>query len=158
MFTSSVSGSGSRFVSQTTFSDAVRIQDSTISLSRKQSACLFEEVAMKAMNVADEPRFAAFAAIDWGDSKHVWSLQPADTGWRECGKIEHTPEAVSEWVAMLGKRFSGQPVAVALEQSRGALVFMLGSYEQLHIYPVHPGTSSQFRAALYPSGAKRRSG
>jgi transposase len=106
------------------------------------------------MNVADEPRFAAFVAIDWGDSKHVWSLQPADTGRRECGKIEPTPEAVSEWVAMLSKRFSGQPVAVALEQSRGALVFMLGSYEQLHIYPVHPRISSQFRAALYPSGAK----
>jgi len=32
------------------------------------------------MNVdsTDEPRFAAYVAIDWGDSKHVWSLQPAD--------------------------------------------------------------------------------
>jgi transposase len=113
---------------------------------------------MKAINVANEPRFAAFAAIDWGDSKHAWSLQPADTGRRESGEIEHNPEAVSEWVAMLGQRFGGQPVAVALEQSRGPLVFMLGSYEQLHIYPVHPGTSSQFRAALCPSGSKNDPG
>lgn len=86
---------------------------------------------MKAINVVDEPRFTAFAAIDWGDSKHAWSLQSADTGRRESGEIEHNPEAVSEWVAMLGKRFDGQPVAVALEQSRGPLVFMLSSYEQL---------------------------
>jgi transposase len=41
-----------------------------------------------------------------------------------------------------------------VEQSRGALVFMLGKYEQLHIYPIHPRAATQFRAALVPSGAK----
>ena len=81
---------------------------------------------MHVMNSADEPRFAAFVSVDWGDSKHVWSLQPADGGRRERGEMEHTPEAVGAWVAALGVRFGARPVAVALEQSRGALVYMLG--------------------------------
>ncbi len=108
------------------------------------------------MNVdsTDEPRFAAYVAIDWGDSKHVWSLQPADSDRREGGEIEHSPEAVAAWAAMLSARFDGQPVAVAVEQSRGPLVFMLGKYEQLHVYPIHPRAAAQFRAALFPSGAK----
>lgn len=109
---------------------------------------------MNIMNEANEPRFAAFVAIDWGDTKHVWSLQPADGGRRERGEIEHSPEAVGAWVTALGARFGIEPVAVAMEQSRGALVFMLGKYEQLHIYPIHPRAASQFRAALFPSGAK----
>ena len=49
---------------------------------------------MNVVNSAEEPRFAAFVAIDWGDSKHVWSLQPADADRRERGEIEHNPEAV----------------------------------------------------------------
>lgn len=108
------------------------------------------------MNVdsTDEPRFAAYVAIDWGDSKHVWSLQSADSDRRERGEIEHSPEAVAAWAAMLSSRFDGLPVAVAVEQSRGALVFMLGKYEHLHVYPIHPRAAAQFRAALFPSGAK----
>jgi transposase len=109
---------------------------------------------MNVVNNTDEPCFAAFVAIDWGDSKHAWSLQPANGGTRERGEIEHSPEAVGAWVLALGARFGGQPMAVAMEQSRGALVFMLGKYEQLHIYPIHPRAASQFRGALFPSGAK----
>ena len=45
MFMTSFSSSGSRFVSRTTYSDAVRHnQDSPISFSRKQSAYLNEEM------------------------------------------------------------------------------------------------------------------
>jgi len=108
------------------------------------------------MNVdsSDEPRFAAYVAIDWGDKKHFWSLQPADSDRRERGEIEHSPEAVAAWAAMLSARFGGQPVALAVEQSRGPLVFMLGKYEQLHVYPIHPRAAAQFRAALFSSGAK----
>lgn len=101
-----------------------------------------------------EPRFAAFVAIDWADQKHVWSLQPADSEKRQHGEIEHTPEAVESWIAMLSGRFGNQAIAVAVEQSRGALVFMLSKYEQRNIYPIHPRAAAQFRAALFPSGAK----
>ena len=74
---------------------------------------------------ADEPAFGAFVAIDWADRKHVWSMQAAGSERRQHGEILHTPEAIEVWVGELSSRFPGQRIAVAVEQSRGALVFML---------------------------------
>ena len=98
--------------------------------------------------------WAAFAALDWADRKHVWALRAADSDRVERGELENTPEAVEAWAAGLAQRFGGRPVAVALEQARGALMFMLTKYEHLVLYPVHPGALANFRAALFPSGAK----
>lgn len=103
---------------------------------------------------AAEPQFAAFVAIDWADQKHAWSLQAPGSDHRESDEMKHTPEAVEAWVSMLSARFAGKPIAVGLEQKHGALVFMLGKYANLHLYPIHPRAAAQFRAALYPSGAK----
>jgi transposase len=105
-------------------------------------------------SLLNEPSFGAFVAIDWADQKHVWSLQSVDAERREHGEIQHTPEAIEAWVAGLFSRFPAKAIAVAVEQSRGALVFMLSKYEQLHIYPIHPRAAAQFRGALHPSGAK----
>jgi transposase len=105
-------------------------------------------------NRPEEPGVAALVGIDWGDKKHAWSLQATGSQQVTRGEIEHRPEAVGGWVSMLSARFPGQPIAVAVEQSRGALVFMLAKYEHLHVYPVHSRAAAQFRAALYPSGAK----
>lgn len=101
-----------------------------------------------------EPEFTAWVGIDWADQKHFWSLQPAGSERREHGELQHTPEAVEAWVAELRLRFGHRPVAVAVEQTRGALVFMLSKYEGLHIYPVPPAMSSHFRKAFYASGTK----
>lgn len=109
---------------------------------------------MTQTNSPVEPPFAAFVAIDWADKKHVWSLQAAGSASRESGEVMHTPEAVASWVATLSARFAGQPIAVGLEQSQGALVFMLGTYGNLHLYPIQPRVAAQLRAAFYPSGAK----
>ncbi len=46
------------------------------------------------------------------------------------------------------------PIAVAVEQVKGAQVYMLGKYEYLHLYPVPSTMSVSMRQALYPSGAK----
>jgi len=104
-------------------------------------------------NSEREP-LAAFVALDWGDRKHVWALQPAGSEAVEEGEIEATPEAVEAWATRLAQRFGGRAVAVALEQSRGALLFMLTKYGHLVLYPVHPGTLASYRKALCPSGAK----
>jgi len=101
-----------------------------------------------------EPQFAAFVSIDWADKKHVWCLQAAGSEQRESGELEHTPEAVEAWVGQLCQRFANRPIAVALEQSRGALVFMLSKYEPLHLFPVPSTMSASMRKALYPSGSK----
>jgi len=101
-----------------------------------------------------EPEFAAFIGIDWADQKHIWCLQSAGAAKRETGELEHTPEAVESWVAHLYQRFAQRPIAAAVEQSRGALVFMLSKYERLHLFPVPPQMASSMRQALYPSSAK----
>src|ERR1700747_653065 len=70
------------------------------------------------------------------------------------GGVEHTPETVEAWVGQLCRRFGNRPIAVAVEQVKGALVFMLSKYELLHLFPVPPAMSASMREALYPSGAK----
>jgi len=97
--------------------------------------------------------FAALVAIDWADQKHAWALQ-AGTSKVETGAIDHTPEAIDVWAAELRMRFGGGSVAVALEQSRGSLVFMLTKYEHLVIFPVHPTVLVNYRKSFRPSGAK----
>jgi hypothetical protein len=104
--------------------------------------------------VVPGPQFAAFVGIDGADQKHVWCLQAAGSEQRESGELEHTPEAGEAWVGQLCQRFASGPIAVAIEQSRGALVFMLSKYEPLHLFPVPSQMSASMRQALYPSGAK----
>lgn len=103
---------------------------------------------------AGEPEFAAFVAIDWADREHVWVLQVAGASQRESGKLEHTPEAIEVWAAGLATRFGGRPVAVGLEQTRGALVYALSKYSHLVLYPIHSTTSARYRRAMFPSGCK----
>jgi len=108
----------------------------------------------EAESVKQEPQFAAFIGIDWADKKHVWCLQSVGSEKRESAELEHTPEAVEAWVGQLCQRFANRPIAVAVEQSRGALVFMLSKYEPLHLFPVPSTMAANMREALYPSGAK----
>ena len=104
--------------------------------------------------MGQEPQFAAFVGLDWADQKHAWCLQAAGATQRENGEVEHTPETVEAWVGQLCRRFGNRPIAVAVEQVKGALVFMLSKYELLHLFPVAPAMSASMRDALYPSGAK----
>ena len=101
-----------------------------------------------------ELEFVAFVGIDWADQKHVWCLQKAGSTQRECGELEHKPETVEAWVGELCRRFDSGPIAVAVEQVKGALVCMLRKYECLHLFPVPSTMSAAMRKALYPSGAK----
>ena len=105
-------------------------------------------------NEVQKLQFAALVGIDWADQKHAWCLQAADTTQRENGEVQHTPEAIEAWVGQLCRRFDNRPIAVAVEQVKGALVFMLSKYGSLHLFPVPPTMSAKIREALYPSGSK----
>lgn len=97
---------------------------------------------------------AIWLGIDWADEKHRWAMRIDGETRIQQGELEHTPEAVEQFIAGLAIRFPGRQVAVALEQSRGALIFMLGKYAHLVLYPVHPNTLDHYRKSVYPSGAK----
>jgi len=106
------------------------------------------------ISAVSEPEWAAFAAIDWADQKNFWRLVSAGSQRYEQGELENTPEAVEAWAAALQQRFGGRPIALCLEQSRGALVYMLTKYPHLVLFPVHPTTAARYRETFCPSGAK----
>ncbi len=106
------------------------------------------------ISIQAEPEWAAFVAIDWGNQKHFWMLQPAGGGKYETGELPNSPEAIAVWAMQLDHRFGGRPIAVALEQKRGAVVNMLVKYKQLVLYPVPSAMSASYRRAFSPSGAK----
>lgn len=98
--------------------------------------------------------FSAYVAIDWADQHHCWRLADAEGKHRDHGDLRNTPEAIDTWVAGLLLRFPEGSLAMCLEQSRGGLVFQLGKYARLVLFPVHPATIASFRQAFFPSGAK----
>ena len=68
--------------------------------------------------------------------------------------VEHTPEALAEWLGELQARYPGRRVAVCLEQSRGALIYALMGHAFLVLYPINPVTLARYREAFSPSRAK----
>ena len=102
----------------------------------------------------DTVEFAAFVGLDWADQKHAVVVQEAGSDQRQRYDLDHTPEALQNWIQSLRDRFGGRPVAIALEQKRGALVYALMHVEFLHLYPVNPVTAAKMREAFHPSGAK----
>ena len=98
---------------------------------------------------------AAFIGLDWADQQHLVCLQEAGASRRESLKLDQTPpEGLQAWIQQLRSRFGGRPVAVAVEQARGALIYALMHVNFLHLYPVNPQTLAKLRQAFYPSGAK----
>lgn len=98
--------------------------------------------------------FAAFVGLDWADEKHAVVLMAADGQIKEPTTLEHTPEALSDWVAQLHQRFAGGKIAIILEQSRGSLLYALLPHAHLVLYPINPQMAAKFRKAFYPSGTK----
>lgn len=98
--------------------------------------------------------YAALIALDWSDTKHDGALLAAGQARPERFIVTQKPEAIETWALELQRRFEGKPVAIILEQSKGALIHALLKYEFLVLYPVHPATLARYREAFAPSGAK----
>ena len=98
--------------------------------------------------------YAALIGVDWAAEKHDTCLWDAATGKSHHQVIEHTPEALAEWLSELQTRYPGQRLALCLEQSRGALIYALMGHEFLDLYPINPVTLARYRAAFAPSWAK----
>ena len=99
---------------------------------------------------------AAYIGIDWADQKHDVVLRSASEPAKvEHSRIVHEPDALMEWLGELQQRFAGKgKVLVALEQSRGALIYHLMGYEFVELYPINPNQLANYRETFSPSGAK----
>jgi transposase len=105
------------------------------------------------MNSQHNEAFTAYVGLDWADSKHDICLQASDSELREFDCIQHTTDHIEQWALALKERF-GSPIAIALELSRGPIVYALQKYDFFVIFPIHPSTLAKYRDAFSPSGAK----
>ncbi len=101
-----------------------------------------------------EAEIRVWVGMDWADEKHVYALRISGSNAIERGEIEQKPEALREWMNRLRERAGGGWVAIALEQSRGALIYALMDYEFVLLYPINPKSLARYREAFYPSGGK----
>jgi transposase len=97
---------------------------------------------------------AAFIGLDWADKKHDLCLRPGLDAPAEFSILEHSPQALADWVARLRARFAGAPVLVCTEQARGPLVNFLLQHDFIQLSLPNPKSVASFRQTLRPSGAK----
>ena len=93
-----------------------------------------------------------FIGMDWADQKH--DIYVIDRQGKESHQqLEHSAESIDAWVAEMLKLAGGQPIAIMLEQSRGALIYALMFREDVLLYPVNPKQLARYRDS-YPGGGK----
>jgi transposase len=100
------------------------------------------------------PEVVAWVGLDWADEGHEIRLQAAASPRVESCRVEQKPEALHAWVAQLRARFPQGMIALALEQSRGAVIYALMNYDFLLLYPVPPKGLARYREAFFTSGCK----
>ena len=97
--------------------------------------------------------FTAYIGIDWADTKHDICIQAAGEERREFSRISHKVDEIEDWAQALYRRFGG-PIAIAVELSKGPIVYALQKYDFFVIFPVNPSTLANYRKAFSPSRAK----
>lgn len=105
------------------------------------------------MNTVDQSVYTAFIGIDWADTKHDVCVQAANQDAREFSVIPHKVEDIEEWAQSLYFQFGG-PMAVAVELSKGPIVYALQKFDFFVIFPINPLTLAKYREAFSPSRAK----
>ena len=105
------------------------------------------------MNSLSTAKYTAFVGLDWADAKHDICLQAAGCDKREFDCFAHSTESIEEWTQSLQQRFGGR-IAVALELSKGPIVYALQKYDFFVLFPINPSTLAKYRQAFKPSGAK----
>lgn len=98
--------------------------------------------------------FAFFVGIDWASTKHDICVVEASgkPGTREA--IEHSTESIENWVSQLLAKADGRPIAIALEQTKGALIFSLMHRENVYLFPINPQQLASYRKSFSNVNAK----
>jgi transposase len=105
------------------------------------------------VNSLSTAKYTAFVGLDWADAKHDICLQAADCDQREFDCFAHQTQCIDAWANALHQRFGGR-IAVALELSKGPIVYALQKYDFLVLFPINPSTLAKYRQAFKPSRAK----
>jgi len=101
------------------------------------------------------PTYAAFVGLDWADRSHQVCLRAANSERDEQSELKHDPLTLHSWAYALQGRFPQGKIAVALEQTKGPLIYALSQHEHLELYPLNPAMLTKYRqAAKSASGTK----
>ena len=92
--------------------------------------------------------------ISWADKKHCLVVRSAPSATPRRHLVDHKPEALDAWFLQLRKDHPQGRIAVAIEQSRGPVLYALMKYDFLALYPVNPRCLADYRRAFKISGAK----
>lgn len=99
--------------------------------------------------------YAAYVGLDWADRVHQACLRAAGSPCDEQSEVKSTPEALHAWANELRVRFPEGTIAVALEQSRGPVIYALSMHAHLELFPLNPAMVTKYReAAKAASGTK----
>ncbi len=98
-------------------------------------------------------QYKVFLGIDWADAKHDICLQVQGEDSRKFSILPHNPKDIEQWVLELKKKYKG-PIAVAIELSKGPIVYALQKYDFFVFFPINPTTLAKYRNAFKPSRAK----
>jgi len=101
-----------------------------------------------------EFEFGVLVGLDWGDSAHEVALWDEQRQALTSERVEHTPTALRAWIEALRARVGGARIAVAIEQSRGAVFDALSGYAFVTLYPINPRSAARYREAFHPSHSK----
>ena len=110
---------------------------------------------MNPLSVSPAPSpVAAWVGLDWADQQHVICLYEVATGHSTLTRLEQKPEALQDWLSQLRQRFGGAPVAIVLEQARGAGRYALLSADFVRLYPVDPHRWLAIARRMLPAGPR----
>lgn len=98
--------------------------------------------------------YAACIGLDWGSEKHSIALRIAGSSEIERLTLKQTPEELHGWILKLRDKLDGRPIAVAIEQTKGAVIHVLMGYDFVHVFRINPKSLADYRKAFSPGGAK----
>ena len=88
--------------------------------------------------------FNVFVGMDLANSKHDVCIQDVENTKRKFSVLTHSPESIDDWIKKLHGQFKGQ-IAIAVELTRGPIVYALQKYSFVTIFPINPAMLAQYR-------------
>lgn len=109
---------------------------------------------MSAQPVTAAGPIVCWVGLDWADQKHCLAVRTDPTSPAKTFYVDQKPEKFEEFFLNLRRQHPHGRIAVAIEQSRGPVLYALMKFDFLGLYPVNPRTLADYRRAFKLSGAK----
>lgn len=98
--------------------------------------------------------FALLVGIDWASNKHEACVIDPTGKVHSRDQLEQSTESIDAWVNDLLAKADGKPIAIALEQTKGALIYALMHREDVYLFPINPQQLASYRKSFSNTNAK----